>query len=306
MKKTVEFETTVQVSPGEIRHFPIELRLDEDENFCILGDLHLDKVASNFMILDLFWVHEDRSGTLMSQDSCLKEHYKLPGVLLPRGAFLHIAVKNLSSVPQIFKGCVDFEIVTGKLDKEPKPSLVERCKRWFVAGFEVAAKDRLAPEKQPPAYLALPSVRESARQIVASLASLVEIPAIAASLYWRELSGLSGIEDAPKISAIGLSSDQDSILSEKIIKLVLAKPFRPTSIHCIAGFDLVKLSIGGKNQLLSTDAISLDPMPGGVPLVCEAAAAGEIIEIVVRRSYASAMTFRGVLVGEVFPTSSGT
>lgn len=204
MKKTAKF-CSFGVDPGALRHFVIELPLGENEDFFTLQGLQLEKAASNFVIVDLSWVYEDRSGSLsssLSHSDLLPpgdySRYDLPNVLLPRGAHLQAKVRNVSATVQIFQGEVSFETITGEIEEESKPSLVERCKQWFVAGLEVAARDRISSEKKPPSYLSLPSVRESVRQIVASLASLVELPALAASLYWRSLSE-AGLSEADSV-----------------------------------------------------------------------------------------------------------
>ena len=217
MKKTATFKTLIKIAPNEIRHFMIELVLDANEDFCILHDLHLGEQASSFLLTNLSWVYEDRSGVILSNCSCTQTSYPLSGLLLPRGSYLQAEIKNFSSVPQFFTGSVDLDTIVGSVDEVPKPSLVERCKRWFTTGLEVAARDRLAAEKKPPVQLEsslLPSVRESARQIAASLASLVELPAMAAALYWRSLSEASLSEAS--LSETGSADDPQPTALERV------------------------------------------------------------------------------------------
>ena len=275
MKKTAKF-CSFGVDPGALRHFIIELPLSENEDFFTLQGIQLEKAASNFVIVDLSWVYEDRSGSLssyLSHSDFLSpsdlSHYDLPNVFLPRGAHLQAKVRNILTTAQIFQGEVFYETIAGQVGEETRPSLLEKCKRWFAAGLEVAAKDRLATEKKPPAYLSLPSVRESARTIVASLASLVEIPAMAAALYWRSLSDVGISEASNSVS----DSPQPILLSRVAFPTeVFVTPNLGRDRYAIGENGVDKIELLGEwltftmRSILGTDTHEVDVllMPGTV------------------------------------------
>jgi len=299
MKKTAEFETEHPVEPGIIRHFVVELHLEDDENFCVLGALCLDRSSENFQIEDLSWVYEDRRGSLIPSSVVFckgREPLELPGILLPKGTYLQFKVKNFTSLPQVFKGSVSFETISREnVDPSPNLSLLEKCKSWFKAGFAVATMDGASPA---PAVFRYPSVRDSVRSIVASLADLVEIPAIAASLYWQHFTGEDGRHPA-SIGLVGIAASDVLALIGVTIKVVPSRRFEPTKIYGTMGFELVSLRVAEREQLLSRDPIIFNEVLG-ISLDCEVAEAGSEIVVVVRKTAeAEVSVFRGILDGLV-------
>jgi len=300
MKKTATFETMRSIDPGEIRHFVVELRLEKNEDFCSLQSFCLDASSSqSFHILDLSWVFEAERKSLLP-DAVVAHigRLDLPGILLPSGVFLQVSVKNFTSLPQICRGIVEFETISSKNDdsvvQEGSLPLLEKFKRWFKTGFEMAVFDKASPTPHTFRY---PSVRDSVRSIVASLADLVEIPALAASLYWQHFAGGDEICGA-SIGLRGESSDPE-LVSAITIKVVPARPFRPTRIYGTAGFELVTFRVAGKDQLLSSDPLVFEEELG-LAIAGEVATAGEEIEIVVRNMDAEdGSLFWGILDGLV-------
>jgi hypothetical protein len=300
MKKTADFETVHPVEPGMIRLFVVALHVEDNEDFCMLGVLCLDKPSSqSFQIEDLSWGYEDKLTSLISNSSVGLERCHLPEIRLPKRSYLLFKVKNITSLPQVFKGYIDFETISSEhsdsVVSTPDLSLIEKCKRWFKAGFEVAAMDRAAPS---PATFRYPSVRDSVRSIVASLDDLVEIPTIAASLYWQHFTGEDGRHPAT-IGLVGIAASEVLSLIGVTIKVVPSRSFEPTKIYGTVGFELVSLRVAGREQLLSRDPIIFDEVLG-ISLDCEVAEAGSEIEVVVRKTaVAEDSVFRGILDGLV-------
>jgi len=308
---------TSKIDSAEVRRFNVDLtRIDFE--MIVLGYLTTSPEGrGNFAILEMKWRLMDDSTTgiiLPKEEGPYKTHEDLPlrPMLVPRGSLVEIAVKNTSLAPLVFSGEIALRGLAKAAEAGQPASLLERCRAWFLDGLREAVADKLTGrcgcDAPAPKVPEIPRVIDSLRRAAASLADLAEIPAVAASLYWRSVANL------------GHEEEEAASKGRTVVYWF--------SLSLLPGQEgHASIEVGGR---FTTDRIYLDPcdvgalltgyrnfctqdlMSFGEPVVASGLArmssgldmrgdlqakAGETIEIHVRNAGNAKQTYRGFLLG---------
>lgn len=204
---------TSEIAPEEVRRFNVELR-GLNAPMIVLHHLICDaEIRRRFVVHEVLWrrVDDSSTGIILPREEGpynTSEDLSLRPMLVPRDAILEIAVKNVWTAPLRFSGRISIYGLEGTKDEAaPREGILGRCRTWFLDGLREAVSDKLAAKcdcedsSEVVMVPAAPRVIDSIRRAAASLADLAEIPAVAASLYWRSVANLGREEE--KVADVG-------------------------------------------------------------------------------------------------------
>jgi hypothetical protein len=272
---------------------------------------------------------------LINGTSILRPNGKIDDCVLSRGTKLRVVIKNISQesarcttvlegndllpverIRRSFADSVLEEMVTEASgpdlpnDDVEEVGLIEgllrKCRGWFAEGFAAGVAGREDRADMADLASEAPSVRDSLRVLAMQLVSVMEIPLLAARLYWEQVAGLGGEGKKTAVLAFG----KCEVKPGEPAKVVVTSPwrYRPTGLvvdgRSAPHFTITEIKVGEDFQPCSTSGdlpCSLFAEHCRPPLVLDMdeAGPGKDVAIRVRNDTSTVRVFSGAILADI-------